>query len=174
MLKMYSLFEKTILEKTEAMSFNECIDTALFLCMRDFHIYAEYTETNNVPADTFEKCEKTFTELLINRRNLYKLDCKTHTDSLNSLLEELEEQDGDYFNECVNVTCEIMNIIEFVHTGDKRRIVSVFKLCFENAEAFLQKSGCTGNDYDKLISDVMLTLMRVDFSSAEKIFDYLK
>ncbi len=170
----FDAFLNNITEKVSSQSFEQNLDMALALCMKDFYNYRSYCLENNVSAEQFEVCTDAFTAILFNRYNLEELDCGKYIENCENLLDELQEDENDYFDECVNTTCEIIHIMMYISTRDTRNITEVVKLCFESAEAFLQRNDEDESSYELNIAKVSECLKRLDISSLTEIHNFIK
>ena len=159
----FDAFIEKMTRKVEEMSYDECIDMALAVCMRDFDSYRKYIDANSCPENKFSVCEEIFAAVLRNRYCPDRMDCKEYINSCNDFLEQLQEEDGEYFDECVNITCMIMHILAYIDTRDKRNITAVLKLCIETGEAYFSRS-CPDGGSDKL-TELADAVIRLDTSS---------
>lgn len=164
-------FYDELAEKVNSQSFDENLDMALSVCMIELCNYKDHCDANNTDAKKFEICFEAFTSVLLNRFDLNKIKCDEYIGKCNALLEELQEEEPDLFDECVNITCEIMHTLAYISTQDNRNVSAVLKLLFDSAEFYLQKNNVSGNasEYEKKISDIVEHIKNLNVSSLTRI-----
>lgn len=165
-------FMADVEKKVHLQSFEQNIDMALAICMSDFHNYNDYCKANNVSADRFELCYDAFLTILLNRFKLTEINCDENIQKCNDFLEELQSEENDYFDECVNITCEIMHLFAYIGTKDDRNIIAIMKLYFESAEFFLQRNECM--EYDKQIANVAKCISELDVLTLTNIHESIR
>ena len=168
----FNTFMADVNEKIHSQDYEQNIDLALAICMIDFYNYNNYCKANNVSVDRFGLCYNAFLTILLNRFNLMEINCDEYIQNCNSFLEELQSEENDYFDECVNITCEIMHLFAYISTKDDRNISAVVKLCFESAEFFLQRNECT--EYDSHITNVAKCISELDVSTLTNIHESIR
>ena len=168
----YDSFISNINAKADSQSFDQNIDMAIAICMLDFNNYQAYCHENNVKIEKFDVCIDAFTSLLLNRFNLEDLDCDVQIAKCNSFLEELQEEEADFFDECVNITCEIMHTYAYISTRDNRNIAAILKLCFESADFFLQRND--DDKYEQKIASVASCIEHLNVSSLTEIHESIR
>lgn len=164
-------FYDELAEKVNSQSFDENLDMALSVCMIELCNYKDHCDANNTDAKKFEICFEAFTSVLLNRFDLNKIKCDEYIGKCNALLEELQEEDPELFDECVNITCEIMHTLAYISTQDKQNVSAVLKLLFDSAEFYLQRNNVSENasEYEEKISDIAEHIKNLNVSSLTRI-----
>ncbi len=168
----FNEFIKNVENKVALQSYEQNIDFALSVCMIEFYNFNNYCKANNVSADKFELCYNAYLAILLNRFNLSELDCDKYIQECNDFLENLQLENNDYFDECVNITCEIMHTFAYIGTKDNRNITAIIKLCFESAEFYLQRNECA--EYEARIANIAKCICELDVSSLTKIHESIR
>lgn len=168
----YERFLNNISDRVNSQSFEQNIDMSLTVCMMDFYNYQDYCNVNKESLVKFDVCINAFNAILLNRYNLNDLNCDDYINKCNEFLERLQEEGNDYFDECVNITCEIMHTLAYISTRDNRNIVAVLKLCFESADYLLQRSN--DSEYERKMANVANSIERLDVSSLTEIHNSIR
>lgn len=168
----YESFIENLEARVNSMSDDECIDTVICACTTDFYCYRCYIDENGCDEDKFDICEKIFMTILRNRYTPHKTDIQSNIDSCNEFLEKLQEEEADYFDECVNVTCQIMHILAYLNTRDRRNITAALKLHFETAEAYIQRE--YPESCDEKTAAAADSILKLDISSLTSLYTKIR
>lgn len=158
-------------EKANSQSFDENLDMALSVCMIELCNYKDHCDANNTDAKKFEICIEAFTSVMYSRFDLDKIKCDEYIEKCNSLLEELQQEEPELFDECVNITCEIMHTLAYISTRDNRNISAILKLLFESSEFYLQRNNVCENEeeYEEKIVEIGSQIKALNVSSLTRI-----
>lgn len=168
----YELFLNKVNEKAESNSFENNIDTVLVICMRDLRNYKYYITENAVGADVFSLCYETFAHIIMNRDDISNIETDKYCSECDKFLESLQEEDLEYFDECVNITCELMHLLAYIKTKDIRNIIAAVKLAFESAEAHFQKCDLSESEYASKIEEFAEYIENLDVSGMTSFLSY--
>lgn len=76
-------------------------------------------------------------------------------DFLNSFYDE----DNLLYDECVNLCSAVIHLFELIFTKDNQHTFEIMKLCFENKEAYIQK---TYNNCDEITEELLEIISKSD------------
>ena len=137
----YHEFEEKMTQKTENQTFEQNVDFIIAICLRDMRSYKYYIEAEDQSIDKFAVCYEAFVHILMNRDSLDRVRAEKYIALCNDLLEHLRDEDGEYFDVCVNITCEIMHLLHYIAFKDSRDAAAAAKLSYKSAEAHYQYMG---------------------------------
>lgn len=166
------LFVDNIRKKAERSSFEQNIDMVLAMCMRDMRNYKYYIKENKTGTEKFSVCYEAFAHTLMNRDSIPDIEADKNLSECDKFLEALQQEDLEYFDECVNVTCEIIHLLMYIKTRDIRNIIAAAKLAFESAEAHFQKCGLPEDEYDLKMEEFVRRIEALDMGSLTSFLSY--
>ncbi|MDE6593089.1 MAG: hypothetical protein K2K57_08515 [Oscillospiraceae bacterium] len=162
----YTEFTEKMTQKAQGRTFEQNVDFIIALCLRDMRNYKYYIEAENRSIDIFAVCYETIAHILMNRDSLDRVQSEKYIALCNDFLENLQDEDGEYFDVCVNITCEIMHLLHYIAFKDSREAAEAAKLSYESAEAHYQDLGldCESSEYAEKMSAFAQCLNDLDIS----------
>lgn len=168
----YDVFLSNVTKKAETNGFEQNVDFMLVMCMRDMRNYKYYITKNETETSLFSVCYEAFAHIIMNRDDMDKIDTDGYCKKCNDFLELLQEDDLEFFDECVNITCEMMHLLAYIKTKDKRNVVAAIKLIFESAESHFQKCEMSENEYELKIEQFAHLIENFDISGLNSFLSY--
>lgn len=145
--------------RLEKLDFKTALKIGLTLCFNDIHFFSDYLDINKIKDNRFSCFESV---VFMVSKNLSRIENDSLRSEYDMCAEELEnfcEEDNIFYDECVNVCTEILNLLEFIDTRDKKYILQIMRSFFENKEAYLQKKY---ENSDDIINKYINNMMQID------------
>lgn len=141
------------------LDFKTALKIGLTLCFNDMHLFSDYLYINKIKDKRFSCFESALFLVSKNLSCIENISLQSEYNMCAEVLENFCEEDNVLYDECVNVCTEILNILEFINTQDKKYILQIMKSFFENKEAYLQKKYKNNDD---IINKYIDNMSRID------------
>lgn len=143
------------------INFKTALNISLLLCFKDIHLFSDYTVINELDKNIFTAFEQAVIDI---EKSISNLDLYVNTFHMEykkcvDFLDNFYEEENLLYDECVNLCSEVIHLFELIFTKDNKHAFEIMKLCFENKEAFIQKSY---DNSDEIIQNLIENIGKID------------
>lgn len=144
------------------IDFKTALNISLLLCFNDLHFFSDYITVNKLDEYIFAAFEQSIMSIEKRINNLNDTDdLKIEYNKCVDFLNDFNDEENFLYDECVNLCSAIIHLFELIFTKDNQHTLEIMKLCFENKEAFIQK---TYDNCDEVIQEFLENMGKLDLS----------
>ncbi len=139
--------------RVRKFDFKTSLNISLLLCFNDLYFFSDYIILNKLDENIFAVFEQSIVNIKKRINYLSNTDdLKTEYNKCVDFLNNFYDEENLLYDECVNLCSAVIHLFELIFTKDNQHTFEIMKLCFENKEAYIQK---THNNSDEAIDELL-------------------